>query len=288
MNKELLVSGNIARDSILREEFYGGSGAAIAISSRKLGINVGLLSVLGKDNFSERYKNLLISLGIDISLVTQPLHELPTYYVFDNKDTLSSWEWRDNGREEALNDFNLDLELISQYRFIHLVGTPPTLAKRLAKANGVAFSYEPGPTVLHIGEYADQEVVAKSQFLFGNEDEFSAMIKNFNLSKPEDFFSLGPQFLIMTKGSKGSEIWYKDSTRIRHKNIKAFPAPKIEDQTGAGDAYKAAFLSGYLRGYDLETCARFGSVLGALAVTQKGVIIEDNNINRFILQTRFK
>lgn len=283
-----MVSGNIARDSILREEFFGGSGAAIAISSRKLGIKVGLLSVLGRDNFSERYKNFLTSLDIDISLVTQPLHELPTYYVYDNKDTLTSWEWRDNGREQALNSFDLDSERIFQYRLVHLVGTPPALARKLARTNGVMISYEPGPTILHVGEYADEEVIARSYFLFGNEDEFAAMIKKFNFSKPEDFFSLGPKTLIMTKGSKGSEVWYKDGNHVRQKNIKAFRAPKIEDQTGAGDAYKAAFLSGYLRGYDLETCARFGSVLGALVVTQKGVIIEDNNINRFISQTNFR
>jgi len=284
MGKELLVSGNIAKDSILGEEFFGGSGAAIAISTRKLGIGVGLLSVLGKDYFSERYKNYLISLGIDLSLVTQPLQELPTYYVFDKKDTLSSWEWRDNGREEALNELNVDLELVSQYRLVHLVGTPPLLAKRLSKANNVIISYEPGPTVLHIGEYAEPEVIAKSYFLFANEDEFTAIAESLNFSTPERFLEAGPKALIVTRGAKGSDVWQRHEGQIRKISIDAFSVSRIVDPTGAGDAYKAAFLAGYLRGYDLETCARFGSVLGALAVTQKGVILKEETIAEF----RFK
>ena len=42
------------------------------------------------------------------------------------------------------------------------------------------------------------------------------------------------------------------------------------DVIGAGDAFDAAFLVSYLRGYGLEECLKFGNAAGALVVMVRG------------------
>ena len=66
MIPELLVCGNIARDLIFGNERYGGSAPAIAVNAARLGVSTGLLSVIGKDIFSEQYREYLIQNGINI------------------------------------------------------------------------------------------------------------------------------------------------------------------------------------------------------------------------------
>ena len=45
---------------------------------------------------------------------------------------------------------------------------------------------------------------------------------------------------------------------------------QIADPTGVGDAFRGGFLSGYAQGWDLETCARMGSVAAAYCLEQDG------------------
>ncbi|MCC6728003.1 MAG: sugar kinase [Chthonomonadales bacterium] len=52
----------------------------------------------------------------------------------------------------------------------------------------------------------------------------------------------------------------------------AVPAFRVEavDGTGSGDAWDAGFLTGVLRGWDIERAARFANAVGALCVTAMG------------------
>jgi len=53
------------------------------------------------------------------------------------------------------------------------------------------------------------------------------------------------------------------------------------DPTGAGDAYRGGFLAGYLRGFDLETCGKMGSVGAAYTVEKYGTVTHSFTIDEF-------
>ena len=75
---------------------------------------------------------------------------------------------------------------------------------------------------------------------------------------------------VVTLGSKGSIIYSKKS---QHKNSQKVEAAKVKDAvdpTGAGDAFRAGFLYGYIKDWDLEKCAKLGSVVAAFAVEKHG------------------
>ena len=52
-------------------------------------------------------------------------------------------------------------------------------------------------------------------------------------------------------------------------DIEAIYKPAV-DPTGAGDSYRAAFLSKFLNGYSLEECAKFASSVSSFIVEKKG------------------
>ena len=45
---------------------------------------------------------------------------------------------------------------------------------------------------------------------------------------------------------------------------------RITDPTGCGDAYRAGLIFGLMRGYDLPTCGRMASLMGALKIEHPG------------------
>ena len=53
------------------------------------------------------------------------------------------------------------------------------------------------------------------------------------------------------------------------------PVRDIVDTTGAGDAWAAGFLYGYLRGYSLPASGNLGSLLGGETVQHLGPVIPD-------------
>ncbi|HMH31017.1 MAG TPA: PfkB family carbohydrate kinase, partial [Methylomirabilota bacterium] len=74
--------------------------------------------------------------------------------------------------------------------------------------------------------------------------------------------------LITTKGEDGSIIGGNNvSTPIE---IAVAKADKIVDPTGAGDAYRAGFLYGYLRKWDLKACGQLGATVASFVLEKSG------------------
>ena len=50
------------------------------------------------------------------------------------------------------------------------------------------------------------------------------------------------------------------------------PGQSVVDETGAGDCFRAAFMTAYTDGESYEQCLRYASAAGALAVTREGAV----------------
>lgn len=81
----------------------------------------------------------------------------------------------------------------------------------------------------------------------------------------DEFFDMN-RIVVTTYGSKGSEVCVgKQQTKVEVAKIK-----EVIDPTGAGDAYRAGFIAGYARGFELKTCAQMASVSAVYAVENYG------------------
>jgi adenosine kinase len=64
--------------------------------------------------------------------------------------------------------------------------------------------------------------------------------------------------------------------------IKPAKPANTSDPTGAGDAYRAGFLAGYLRKFDLQTCGQMGSVAAVYTVEKYGTQTHEFTKEEFI------
>jgi adenosine kinase len=130
---------------------------------------------------------------------------------------------------------------------------------------GLRLVYDPGQQVSDSATDL-QAGVAAAEVLFVNEYERSVLCERIGLS-PEQLAERLP-VMITTLGKEGSVI----------EGLKANPAIKIGiaapdqvvDPTGAGDAYRAGFLYGYLRQWDLRLCGQLGAVMASFIIEQHG------------------
>ncbi|MCS7129934.1 MAG: PfkB family carbohydrate kinase [Archaeoglobaceae archaeon] len=100
-------------------------------------------------------------------------------------------------------------------------------------------------------KFADMVVMSKSEF---------ELLK----VSPEDLLKF-VDYLIVTLGSEGS-ICYSGFGKFYEKAFKA----KVVDTTGAGDAFSAGFLYGFINDLPLDVCLKLGNFCGAYNVERVG------------------
>jgi|GEM_PF-134247 len=80
------------------------------------------------------------------------------------------------------------------------------------------------------------------------------------------FFGDSDRILVITEGSAGSRV-------LSHGewcSIPAVPPRRLVDDTGAGDAFTAGFIWGWINGFPPEGCARVGAVVASFVLEAWG------------------
>jgi sugar/nucleoside kinase (ribokinase family) len=108
--------------------------------------------------------------------------------------------------------------------------------------------------------------------LFGNETELMELSQQLALSSNEQtdlareimqIFS--SKIVCIKRGEKGAiAVTQQESVSCPALRV------KVKDSTGAGDAFNAGFLVGYLLGYSVKKCLEIGCTLGSLNCTVYG------------------
>ena len=131
---------------------------------------------------------------------------------------------------------------------------------RICKRRGIDYIFDPGQSlpVLDAGDVAD--AIDGCRILISNDYELELVMSKTGLDKKDLIRRAGT--VIVTLGEKGSQV----ITAEGEISIPAVKPKKVEDPTGAGDAYRGALISGLVRGKDIEQCARMGSVCASFAV----------------------
>lgn len=115
-----------------------------------------------------------------------------------------------------------------------------------------------------------ESMLSKVSVLILNTHEFSEMVKiphqkiNFKQDVRNHIPQLSDIILVVTDGEKGSYAYFKDE--ILH--VQALKAKRVIDTTGAGDAYTAGFISGYIKNEDVFEAMNMGAKY-ALRIVEK-------------------
>jgi adenosine kinase len=148
------------------------------------------------------------------------------------------------------------------------------------KALGIRYLYDPSQQIPRLSAENLREGVEGALALFVNDYEF-CMIQKQTAMADADILS-ATQFTVVTQGAQGSTIYEKD----RVYQIPPVEQERIIDPTGVGDAYRGGFLTGYQRGWDLETCGELGSLAATYCLEHKGPQGHDFRRAEFIARFR--
>jgi len=112
-----------------------------------------------------------------------------------------------------------------------------------------------------------KELIANDvDILFGNQDEFSAMVNSKNLDDGITYAKSLNNLSILTLAEKGSLIIVNNEVI----EITAKPVKKVIDTTGAGDLYAAGFLYGLTHQKNYQESGHLASIASAEVISHFG------------------
>ena len=109
-------------------------------------------------------------------------------------------------------------------------------------------------------------IVNDVDILFGNQDEFSAMVNSKNLDDGITYAKSLNNLSILTLAEKGSLIIVNNEVI----EITAEPVKKVVDTTGAGDLYAAGFLYGLTHQKNYQESGHLASIASAEVISHFG------------------
>lgn len=256
-------------EALSLEKAVGGVGANVAVTVARLGGLCGYLACLGNDEAGAFVLRELRAQGVGVGWVrSDPFH--PTGMVFVAVDDRGEKMMFAHRGANLLVDVSwlgrIDLSALA---IVHLSAPAPGFGceiARLARDKGVRVSLDPGSILSQRGLAAVENILPWADLLLLNERECYRLSGKEILSEACQYLaSLGVGIIAIKRGEKGAALY----TKGRLTYYAGF-AVEVVDTTGAGDCFDGAFLYGWERGWDLETCALWANAAGALATTKPG------------------
>ncbi len=272
------IAGMLARLPEHPQEAAGGSAGNTTFTAARLGLKTAFLGKLGNDVSGRFFAESFRKLGGDDSRF---LHgevanaRCLSLITPDSARTLRTCL----GAAATLEPEEITEAAFRGCRHAHIEGyllfneALMRAVLEAAKAAGCTISLDLGSfeVVRAAGNQLEGLLREYVDVLFANEDEAAAMPGN-----EGDFADMARritgfcQIAVVKLGPVGSIIAEAGGDLHR---IRAVPAEKVIDTTGAGDAWAAGFLYGWLNDQDLPTCGQLGSILGAEVVQSVGASI---------------
>jgi sugar/nucleoside kinase (ribokinase family) len=151
----------------------------------------------------------------------------------------------------------------------------PALARKaieIAQENGaaVALSLSDSFCVERHRESFDDFVRNGVDIVLADEDEINQLVQANSFDDSLEKIKSYDNLFAMTRSEKGSVIVHGSEHVVQA----AEPVQKVVDSTGAGDAYSAGFMFGWVNDYSLAKCAELGTFCATAVIQQVGGRIE--------------
>jgi 5-dehydro-2-deoxygluconokinase len=276
----------------------GGCPANIAIGAARLGLRSALITRVGDEAMGRFILEQLRREGVDASgVVTDPdrLTALVLLGVRD-ADTFPLIFYRERCADMALSEEDIDPALIARARSILVTGThfssPGTAAAQrkamtLARSAGarIVFDIDYRPNLWGLAGHDAgqerylsservtavlQEILPSCDLVVGTEEEIRIAGGHQDpIQALRRIRAMTGAVLVLKRGGLGCLIFEGAiPARIEDGLVgRGFPV-EVYNVLGAGDAFMAGFLRGWVRGEPLETCAEWANGCGAIAVSR--------------------
>jgi len=281
-------------------KYLGGSSANTAFGCARLGLKAGLISRIGDDALGHFLVETIAKEGCDTSHVGVDPRRLTAAVVLGikDKDTFPLIFLRENCADMAIAEEDVDEAYIAKSRALLITGTHfstdhvdriSRLALERARRNDVRtvldIDYRPvlwGLTMRGDGEVRyvrSDTVTAHLQSILPLFDLVIGTIEEFNIAGGSTDIitslravrNVSPATLVVKRGPLGAAVIVgaiPDSLDAAFNGRGV--TVEVLNVLGAGDAFSAGFLSGWVRGEDYDACVRYANACGALVVSRHG------------------
>lgn len=279
----------------------GGSPMNIAIGASRLGLRVGAITAVGKEDNGRYLKWQLAAEGVDVSAVKTDPERLTAMVLLSirGENDFPLIQYRENCADMGLRPEDIDPAYLAKAEAVLVTGTHLSRegvraathkALKTAKELGLKcildIDFRPNLWGLQGHDAGSSRWAAASEVITA---EFRKVLPFFDLivGTEEEFFIAGGKTeaiaalreirrhtaaaLVFKLGDRGCAVLTGDipdgfTDEVVHPG---FPV-KVYNSIGAGDGFMSGFLRGWLRGGDAAQCSRYANAAGAFAVSRLG------------------
>lgn len=281
--------------------YVGGSPTNISVGARRLGLKSALLTGLGEDPVGDFILHFLQNEGVATEYIVRKPGRRTSAVVLgiEPPDKFPLVYYRDNCADIAIDIDDVLRTPVQDARVVQFAGTnfskdpsrsATLFAAELAQRSGakVVLDIDFRPNQWHDPRafgVAIRSVLRVVDVVIGTQDEINAamlvdpaqislthsQISDTKVGGDIDaairaLLAHGPEAVIEKRGEHGARVHLKSGEAI---DAPGFPVA-IYNILGAGDAFGAGFLYGYVKGWDWYKAARLGNACGAIVVTKHG------------------
>ena len=286
---EIMVQFNAVTRGPLRnvqlfEKHAAGAEGNVAIGVSRLGRSSGIISRVGHDEFGQFLIGTLRAEEVDTSHITiDPESPTASFFIqrghpIPNKS--EAFYYRKGSAASKLSTNDIDSAYITSSKLFHVTGVTPALsqtakdatlkAAEVAKRAHVKFSLDTNIRLKLWSEDAARSTLLplceRADILFTSCADARIIL---NQDTPEriasTFHQRGVKTVVVKLGEKGAF-----ASSAGEKVTVPAVSTYVEDPTGAGDSFAAAFLATQLEGWKLNESLRAAAATAALVVGVRG------------------
>lgn len=293
MRYDIVTSGYISMDRIIKVEnpikvgytsiisnydnakiFYGGCPINISYLIAKMGLRALPIMRVGDDGDTLGFINYLDSVNVKLEAVKVIKNESSSncYIVSDNENNHTTifypgaMDSKYSGEmyDEFFKNSKLGVLTVGSY-MDNLEFYNKCKKYNLPIVFGTKLDFDAFPKNFLF------EILLNSKIIFSNEAESEDIKAIADINEISDIFKIGQAVVIITTlGEKGSVYYEKTTEGFEYGEIKPCKPKAVLDATGAGDAYMAGFLYGYLNNKSINESCLMGSVMSSFILESVG------------------
>ncbi len=276
----------------------GGCPANVAIGTARLGLKSALISRVGEEAMGGFVREQLAREGVDTRGLVLDRERLTSLVLLSVRDqhTFPLIFYRDNCADSALCEDDIDENFVASAAAILVTGTHFALPRgaraqrkaiELKKAHGgkVILDIDYRPNLWGLGGHAAgasryarssrvtealAAVLPDCDLIVGTEEELhvAAGVEN-TLEAVRTIRAASSAVIVCKRGAQGCIVFAgRAPERLEDGLVAGGMEVEVYNVLGAGDAFLAGFLRGYLRDEPHEVSARLGNACGAIAVSR--------------------
>ncbi len=278
--------------------YVGGSAANVCIGAARLGVQTAMIARVGDEPLGRFVRKTFLNENVDVRAVRFDENRLTGLITLAIRkcDDFPRIFYYENSADLALSETDIDADIVGSAKVLLVTGTHfsrPNLnaasrkAIRIAKANHgrVVFDIDYRPVLWGLARHARgeqmfvesvpvsehlQSILPDCDLVVGTEEELCIAGGSAEVhSALKNIRSRSGAAIVRKRGAQGSMVYAGEIPENLEAGVSGASFPvEVLNSTGAGDAFLAGFLFGWIREEDWETCCRFGNACGAMVVSR--------------------